>query len=222
VHIQSVTIVGFRSFGPVQEKIELTHGLTAVVGPNASGKTALLQALCKMFGVSRAQRTIQRSDFHLPAGVAPDDRTSRTLSIEVIIGLPELAKGAATPKTIAPVFKHMQIAAPNATPVCRLRLEAQWLDDGTADGEVTQDLVWITTLEDDIKDEQKTKVSPVDRGLVHVYYTPASRDAATQIKASTGALAVRLLRAVEWSKDTRKSVEEASRHYRVLFAARPQ
>jgi putative ATP-dependent endonuclease of the OLD family len=69
VHIQSVTIAGFRSFGPAPQKIDLLNDLTAVVGPNASGKTALLQALCKMFGVSRAQRTIHRSDFHLPAGV---------------------------------------------------------------------------------------------------------------------------------------------------------
>ena len=58
MHIQSITIAGFRSFGPVPVKIDLVDTLTAVVGPNASGKTALLQALCKMFGVTRAQRTV--------------------------------------------------------------------------------------------------------------------------------------------------------------------
>lgn len=210
MHIQSVTISGFRSFGPVPHKIDFADGLTAVVGPNASGKTALLQALCKMFGVSRAQRTVQHSDFHLPVDVAPDDRTTRNLVIEIIIALPELAKGAATPKTIAPVFKHMQITAPKATPVCRLRLEAEWVDDGTAEGEVTQDLFWITTLDDDVTDEQKSKVSAVDRGLVHVYYTPATRDPEAQIKATTGALAARLLRAIEWSKDARKAIGDAT------------
>jgi putative ATP-dependent endonuclease of OLD family len=136
VHIQSVTIAGFRSFGPVPVKIDLVDTLTAVVGPNASGKTALLQTLCKMFGVTRTQRTIDRSDFHLPVDVAPDDRSTRTLSMEAIIALPELAAGSATPQTIAPTFKHMQIAGPGAQPVCRLRLEAQWEDDGTAEGEV--------------------------------------------------------------------------------------
>jgi putative ATP-dependent endonuclease of the OLD family len=219
MHIQSVTISGFRSFGPAPRMIDLVDGLTAVVGPNASGKTALLQALCKMFGISRAQRTIQRSDFHLPVGVAPDDRATRNLAIDVIIALPELAKGSATSKTIAPVFKHMQIAAPKATPVCRLRLEAQWVDDGTAEGEVTQDLFWLTTLDADATDEQKSKVAAVDRGLVHVYYTPATRDPEAQIRASTGALAARLLRAIEWSKGTRKSVEDATKELSKAFTA---
>jgi hypothetical protein len=76
-----------------------------------------------MFGVTRTQRTIDRSDFHLPVDVAPDDRSTRTLSVEAIIALPELAAGSATPQTIAPTFKHMQIAGPGAQPVCRLRLE---------------------------------------------------------------------------------------------------
>jgi putative ATP-dependent endonuclease of the OLD family len=210
VHIQSIKIAGFRSFGVEPCKIDLVNDLTAVVGPNASGKTALLHALCKVFGVNRAQRTVYRSDFYLPVGVPPDDRTTRNLSIEVIIAVPELAAGKATAKTVAPIFKHMQIAEPKATPVCRMRLEAQWTHDGTAEGEVTQDLFWITTLEDKIPDEQKVKVTAVERGLVQVYYTPATRDPEDQIKASTGALAARLLRAIEWSKSTRESVEVAA------------
>ena len=221
LHIESLTISGFRSFGPDGETIVLAEGLTTVVGPNASGKTTLLHALCKVFGVTRAQRTIQRSDFHLPKDVAPDDRSTRGLSIEMIIALPELAKGTATSKTIAPVFRHMQIKKPKATPVCRARLEAQWTDDGTAEGEVTQDLFWITTLDDKFTDEQKTPVTGVDRGLIHVYYTPASRDAEAQIKASAGALAARLLRAIEWSKKTKDSVQEATKKLSTAFTAEP-
>ncbi|EJW10846.1 putative ATP-dependent endonuclease [Rhodovulum sp. PH10] len=211
MYIRSVTISGFRSFGPTPHKIKFSDGLTAVIGPNASGKTALLQALCKLFGISRGQRNVQRSDFHLPVGVGPDDRTARSLTIEVIIALSELAKGSATSKTVAPCFKHMQIAKTGATPVCRLRLEAQWADDGTAEGEVTQDLFWITTLDDAIKDEHKSKVAPFERGFIQVYYTPATRNPEAQIKLSTGALAARLLRAIEWSKGTRKSVEDATK-----------
>src|SRR5258708_2586726 len=100
--IQSMTVCGFRSFGAEAEHIDLAGELTAVVGPNASGKTALLQALTKMFGISRAQRTIHRSDFHLPPDVAPDDRTTRTLFVDAVIALPELAEGAGTAHTVAP------------------------------------------------------------------------------------------------------------------------
>ena len=70
--------------------------ITAVVGPNAAGKTALLHALSKLFGVSRAQRTVQRSDFHLGADDDPEDREPKDLFIDVLIGLPELADGTAT------------------------------------------------------------------------------------------------------------------------------
>jgi putative ATP-dependent endonuclease of OLD family len=221
VHIQSVTISGFRSFGPKAVTIELDAALTAIVGPNASGKTALLQALCKLFGVTRAQRTVRRSDFHLPVGVPPDDRTTRNLSIEIILALPELATGKATPKTIAPVFKHMQIKAPKATPVCRARLEAQWVDDNTTEGEVTQDFFWITTLDEKFKDEHKAPVTAVDRGLIQVYYTPATRDPEAQIRASAGALASRLLRAIAWSKGTKDSIEDATSKLSNAFAGEP-
>jgi putative ATP-dependent endonuclease of OLD family len=67
----TITIAGFRSFGPAPHRIDLAGDLTAVVGPNASGKSALLQALTKLFGVTRARRTIHRSDFHLPVGTPP-------------------------------------------------------------------------------------------------------------------------------------------------------
>jgi putative ATP-dependent endonuclease of OLD family len=221
MYIQTATISGFRSFGPDGEKVSFQWDLTTIVGPNASGKTALLHALCKMFGVTRAQRTIQRSDFHLPVGVPPDDRSARELSIELIIALPELAEATATPKTIAPVFKHMQIKSPMAAPVCRVRLEAQWIDDGTAEGEVTQDLFWITTLDEKFTDEHKTPATAVDRGFIHVYYTPASRDAEAQIKASTGALATRLLRAIEWSQEARESITQATGQLSSTFASEP-
>lgn len=85
MRLQSNTISGFRCFGPTPHLIEVGSDLLAIVGPNASGKTAVLQALCKLFGVTRAQRTVRRSDFHLPPGVPPDDRTTRTMSMDVII-----------------------------------------------------------------------------------------------------------------------------------------
>jgi putative ATP-dependent endonuclease of the OLD family len=219
VRIQSITIAGFRCFGPDPQLIEVTGDLTAIVGPNASGKTAVLQALCTLFGVTRAQRTVRRSDFHLPPGVPPDDRTKRSLFVDVIIALPELAKGSATAHTVAPAFRHMQIAGPKATPICRMRLEAQWEDDGTAEGEVTQNLCWVDKLGDEITDDDKRTVSALDRGHIQVYYTPATRDAETQIRASTGALAARLLRAIEWSTKTRDTVDAATKELSKAFGA---
>ncbi len=219
MRIDTVTLSGFRSFGPKPVTVDLANDLTTIVGPNASGKTALLQALLKLFGVTRAQRTVQRSDFHLPLDVEPNDRTTRNLYIDVIIALPELEDGSATPETIAPSFRHMRIERSGAEPVCRMRLEARWEDDGTVEGEVSQELFWADTLDPVVKDEQKHAVAAADRGLIQLYYTPASRNAESQIRATTGALAARLLRAIEWSKSTQTAVEQASEKLSDAFEA---
>jgi putative ATP-dependent endonuclease of OLD family len=217
VRIETVTISGFRCFGPDPITVPISPEITAVVGPNAAGKTALLHAVSMLFGVSRAQRTVQRSDFHLGADEDPEDRDPKDLFIDVLIGLPELTDGTATPETIAPSFRHMLIDRDRDAPVCRLYLEARWEDDGTVEGEVSQELFWVDTLDDDPDDDKRHPVSAADRGLIQLYYTPASRDAATQIRATTGALAARLLRAIEWSSETEGAVQEASENLSTAF-----
>jgi putative ATP-dependent endonuclease of OLD family len=219
VQIETITLSGFRSFGRKPTTVSLAGALTAVIGPNASGKTALLQALMKLFGVTRAQRTVHRSDFHLPPDIDPSDRTSRVLYIDVVIALPELAIGLATAATVAPTFRHIRIERPGISPVCRMRLDARWDDDGTADGEVTQELHWIDTLDSAIDEQQRHVLPPSERGLIQLYYTPASRDAASQIRATAGALAARLLRAIEWSAATKTAVETASKGLSSAFDA---
>ncbi len=217
MRIVSLTLSGFRCFGPDPITVPLSPEITAVVGPNAAGKTALLHALSKLFGVSRAQRTVERSDFHLGADDDPDDREPKDLFVDVLIELPELADGTATAETIAPSFRHMQIEREGDVPVCRLRLEARWEDDGTVEGEVSQELFWVDTLDDDAPEDKRHPVSAADRGLIQLYYTPASRDAAAQIRATTGALAARLLRAIEWSSDTEDAVQAASESLTAAF-----
>ncbi|MNX67678.1 recombination protein F [compost metagenome] len=218
MHIESVTITGFRCFGPQAATVPFSAGLTAIVGPNASGKTAVLHALMRLFGVTRAQRTIVPSDFHVPAAEAMQPKT-RALTIDVRLSLPELVDGSATATTVAPVFRHMRITRPGGTPLCRLRLRARWDDDGTADGSVTQELSWIGTVDETVRDDQATPVAAGDRGLIQLFYTPASRDAAAQIRATTGALAARLLKAIEWSESTTRVVNAASEQLMTAFAS---
>ena len=142
------------------------------------------------------------------------------LFIDVLIGLPELVDETATPETIAPLFRHMRLDRAGDAPVCRLRLEARWEDDGTVEGDVSQDLYWIDTLEPTPTEAQKHPVSAADRGLIELYYTPASRDAGAQIRATTGALAAGLLRAIEWSSETQRAVAEATRTLGQLLSLR--
>lgn len=217
MRIESVAISGFRCFGPEPFRVDLAGDLTAVVGPNASGKTALLQALVKCFGVTRAERAIEPSDFHIASDEDPTERKDRDLTLDVIVALPEFTTGTPPAATVAQVFRHMRIERPGAAPVCRIRLEAQWEDDGTADGEITQELFWVDTLEEVVDDDKRSTLSAADRALIQLYYTPASRDAARQIRATTGALAARLLRAIEWSDNTKTAVDEAQHKLTASF-----
>ena len=217
MRIESITVSGFRCFGPNEIAIPISDEVTTIVGPNAAGKTALLQAMSKMFGVTRAQRTVSLSDFHLAPGEDPESRDSKELYIEAFIAFPELLDGSATPETIAPSFRHMLITRAAQAPVCRMRLEAQWDDDGTLEGEVSQNLFWVDSLEKEPAEDKFQPVAVTDRGLIQLYYTPASRDAAGQIRATAGTLAARLLRAIEWSSDTEDKVQEATESLTAAF-----
>lgn len=221
MRIETIRLAGFRCFGPELMDVSLAPDVTAIVGANASGKTALLQALSRLFGVSRAQRTVLRSDFHVSAEANPDDRQPKQLFIEVLLGFPELAKDQATAETIAPCFRRMLIAREGAGPVCRIRLEATWEDDGTAEGEVSQEMFWLDSLEAEPGVDARYPVSASDRGLIQLYYTPASRDPAAQVKATAGALAARLLRAIEWSEGTEGAVEKAAQDLSAAFGGEP-
>jgi putative ATP-dependent endonuclease of the OLD family len=89
MHIESVKLTNFQCFGSESTTIDLDPQLTAFVGANGSGKTAVCSALMRLFGISQEQRIVQADDFHVP----PEETqpaTTRTLSIEVILAFPEL------------------------------------------------------------------------------------------------------------------------------------
>jgi putative ATP-dependent endonuclease of the OLD family len=87
--LRSISLRNFRCFGPASMVVAL-DGLTTFVGENGCGKSAVLQALRKLFGVTSADRRLERMDFHVPAGVDPNDQTEQDLSLEVVIDFPEL------------------------------------------------------------------------------------------------------------------------------------
>lgn len=126
MRITRLTLSNFRCFGPEAVAINL-GALTTCVGSNACGKTALLAALARLFGVSPGDRGIRKSDFHVPAGTAPEDLEELQLWIEARIEFPELADGEDGAGSAVPdCFRQMVVDAPKQTPYCRVRLEASW------------------------------------------------------------------------------------------------
>lgn len=199
--IESVTIKSFRCFNGAGQVIKLDD-LTCFVGPNASGKTAAMIALARLFSESPNQRQVLPSDFHLAPGDELNAKSPRILSIECRLTFPELEEGEATNAVAVPeTFNQMIVDEPGGTPYCRIRLEATWTNDGTPTGDIEQSISWILTSSDDpevIEDGHRRKVQSGDRAKVRVVYVPASRDPGQQIRATTATSFGRLLGALAW------------------------
>ena len=155
-------------------------------------------------------RTIRRSDFHVARGITTDNPSAVELSIEVVLIFPELSGGAEASNSVAPAFYHMIVDSPGGEPFCRLRLEARWIDDGTIEGHVDQDLYWILTAEEPAPDDKRQRVTPNDRGRIQVHYIPANRDPAPEFRSAARNSAGRLVRAISWVQGTRDTVQTAS------------
>ena len=208
--IKSVTLHNFRCFGETPVTIELADDLTALVGANGSGKTAVLHALARLFGPTQSLRTIRYSDFHNPSGASSGQRSDTELSIEIILTFPELADDNSPEDAVPALFNHMCVVSPSGELACRLKLEANWTDDGTVEGNVEQNLYWLLTAENPVPEDKKKRVSPTDRGRIQVHYIGANRDPATEFRRAASSRAGRLVRAISWEQDTREAVSDAS------------
>lgn len=199
--IDTVTIKGFRCFNAAGETISFGD-LTCFVGPNASGKTAAMIALARLFGESGGQRQIISTDFHLALGEALKDRSPRTLLIECRLAFPELGGNRDANLTAVPeTFNQMVVDEMGGTPYCRIRLEATWSDDGTPTGDIEQSISWIRTSSDDpavIEDGNRHRVSAGERGKIRVIYIPATRDPGQQIRTTATTSFGQLLDGLAW------------------------
>jgi putative ATP-dependent endonuclease of OLD family len=63
--LQAIRLSNFQCFGPEPTEPSL-EALTFLIGPNGSGKTAAMQALCRLFAFDPTLRRIKKSDFHVP------------------------------------------------------------------------------------------------------------------------------------------------------------
>ena len=219
MHIERMTLTNFQCFGPDPVTIDFSQEITAFIGANGSGKTAVLQALSRMFGITGDQRRVRPRDFHLPIDEteAPD---TRTLSLEVILDFPELNssdndQGDDAELTAVPAFFHHMTVEEQGSVKCRLRLDAQWTDDGTVEGAIEVRFRVIRTLTSDFTDDECAIVSPADRTRIQMVYVPSNRDGDSQVAAF---MRGRLWRAISWTDDFRQSVNETARQINTEFS----
>lgn len=183
------------------------------IGANGSGKTAVMNGLLRLFSHSGEQRRIRKSDFH----VARDKReieSGQKLFIEAILVFPELDKDDSGDSTAVPqFFRHMTIKD-DGVPKCRIRIEAEWTDDGTTEGDIEQAHYVITSLSDSFEDKHKNKLSPSDRARIRMTYVPAVR---TGSSAITGILKGSLWKAIAWTEELKDAHSGARQDLDTVF-----
>ncbi|MBL4799973.1 MAG: AAA family ATPase [Oleispira sp.] len=211
--LQSIRLSNFQSFGV--EATELTlEDTTFLIGPNGSGKTAALLALCRLFAFDPSLRRIQRSDFHIPQDeeVPPEERQ---LWIEADFVFPELVEGENN-STVAPHFSHMRLDDPDGLPRVRYRLTATM----GLDGDIDESFVYVLEVGADGNPLNPETVPRADRNHIQIHYLPARRDPADHIAYGTNALLGRLLRAVNWDGE-REEIKGLTDQISESLAANP-
>jgi putative ATP-dependent endonuclease of the OLD family len=196
MHIESITLTNFRCFGPDPTTVTLDTTLTALVGANGSGKTALLLALARLFGTSE-QRHVRRQDFHVAAD-EDEPPVQRQLAIDVVMAFPELGNDDDDAAGSVPSFFEQMGADDNGVLKVRVRLDAEWTDDGSEEGAIEERLRTIQTFDEEFDEATECQVlQPMDRARIQMIYIPATRDGASQV---TSFLRSRLWRAVSWGQ----------------------
>ncbi|ENE0866572.1 AAA family ATPase [Klebsiella variicola] len=211
--LEAIRFSGFQSFGKEPTELSL-EDVTYLIGPNGSGKTAALQALCRLFAFDPTLRRVQRTDFHVPFD-EDEFPPERQLWIEADFLFHELAEDEDN-STVAPYFGHMRLDEPEGIPRVRFRLTATM---GT-DGDIEENLVYVLDVGPDSSPQTTAQVTRAERNNIQVHYLPARRDPADHIAYGANALLGRLLRAVRWD-DERNTIRGLTNQISDSLAANP-
>jgi len=209
MYISKITIKGFRAFDIDGVSISLKNKLNAFIGLNSTGKTAALEALTKVFGITKAERDILQQDFHVSHDEEIDLIEEKSLSIEVKMNFNDSEKDS-----IPHFFTHMLVDDEGAEPYIRIRLESTWYkSDYSDEGEVETSILFITVPEGETEDDDTKRIFPKHlKGLIQVLYIPAIRKPSDQIRYVSGSILYRVLRLLNFDDkfkgDFNEKVEE--------------
>ncbi|MER6651297.1 AAA family ATPase [Streptomyces sp. NPDC000971] len=195
--IATLRLSNFQSFGPKPTSIDLDD-LTYVLGPNGSGKTAVLEALSRLFSPLEAQRKIRVEDFHVRVNQSAGAQQvgEPTLWLEADVEFPE-AGADGQHASVPPNFSHMAIDAVDGIPRTRVRLTASLALDGVIDEKIE----YVLEADEAGEPTRCADMSRYDRGHIEVHYLPARRDPADHLSFTTASLIGRALRAADWTTE---------------------
>ncbi|MET9296601.1 AAA family ATPase [Streptomyces sp. NPDC003077] len=237
--IEKLVLENFKCYGPGRTSVRLDRGMTAFIGANGSGKTAACEALLRLFGISGQERSVRVDDFHVPVDEV-DLPASRALTIEAVLAFPELdgsgendeveegddgdaaedaerQQPASTFRAVPEFFRRMAAEEVGDLKV-RIALRAEWVDDGTVEGAITESRVIVNTLAEEYSEDDYVQLSAAERSRIQMIYIPASRDGVRQV---TAFLRSRLWRAAQWSTGLRDLVSGHAAELAEKFSEEP-
>ncbi|MBQ2857801.1 MAG: AAA family ATPase [Bacteroidaceae bacterium] len=208
MRLSKLKLMNYRCFGS-EEQVILIDNLTTFIGNNSAGKTAALSALNCMFSENSGDRILQRSDFHLPKEMAPDEMESQNLYIEAVFEFEELQSEAGGGEYAIPIFfQHLVVDNPGGLPYLRIRLEATWEKSSTIDGSIDSKINYIICPESvEIEDVHRTNAARRDLDKIRVVYVPAVRDPSRQLKNASGTMMYQVMSSINWSEETKGNVK---------------
>ena len=228
MHIESVTLTNFRCFGHEPTVVTLGPDVTALIGANGAGKTAFIEALRRVFGLTREERNLTRADVHFGPRERPEDVDERKVVIDVIFALPELADdNPDAVRTVPEVFRVMTAAGPGEPLKARLRLEALWRRGESFVDDVETAYYWISHLgevdfgEDAGAGLDKQRVQASDRAKIQLVYVPATRDGGAVTRQALRALLRRLERSGDFGPETEQDIQQVSEDLQEKVQALP-
>ena len=136
--LEKITLHNFRCFGNEETAIRFDN-ITTLIGNNSSGKTAVLAALNCLLN----NRSVVRSDFHVPKGTTLEELKNQNLFIEAKFTFPELNEDNPSDIAIAPFFKSFVVSKPDEDPYMRLRLNATWEESCDPEGSISANINYI-------------------------------------------------------------------------------
>jgi putative ATP-dependent endonuclease of OLD family len=199
--------------------VGLDSDITALIGRNGSGKSALLAALLRLFGETRDERLVRAEDFFVAPGQTLESVPKRQLFVEALIVFPELEtknkKPKAGQKTVPPVFKHMIVEMPGQAPFARIGIEVTWEQSGTLDGAIDENIYWLLTPDPVPFGEPedpaiKRRMTAAERGAIVVRYIPATRDVTALTRLAVRSLGQSLMQSVLWAN--KEEIQKLIKH----------
>ena len=219
MRLSKLKLMNYRCFGS-EEQIILFDNLTTFIGNNSAGKTAALSALNCMFSENSSDRILQRSDFHLPKEMAPDEMESQDLYVEAVFEFEELKTGDNGGEYVIPIFfQHFVVDNPGELPYLRIRLDATWEKSNTIEGSIDSKISYITCPEAaEIEDNCRIPAARRDLDKIRVVYIPAVRDPSRQLKNASGTMMYQIMNSINWSEKTKENVKTKIKELNEQFA----